>query len=72
MDRIELIIECAKCNLTRKKPYLWLQEKHLPCPRCGNELVVTNSHIAIVEMKLREALKEMDNIYGTSTVTLRL
>ena len=72
MDKIEIIVECSNCRLTRKKPYLWLQEKHLPCPKCGNEFIVNNSHIKIVEMKMAEALKEMDNIFGTSTITLKL
>lgn len=72
MDRIEILIECSNCRLTRKKSYLWLREKHLPCLKCGNEFVVNNSHIELVEMKMQEALKEMDTIFGTRTITLKL
>ena len=72
LNKIELIVECANCSLMRKKSYLWLREKHLPCPRCGNAFEVNNAHIAIVDMRMREALQAMDNVYGTTTITLKV
>ena len=72
MEKIELLVECSICRTKRKKPYLWLREKHLPCPNCGNEFVISNSHIATVEMKMQDALKEMDDIFGTKVITLTL
>ena len=72
MDRIELLVECSNCRLTRRKPYLWLREKHLPCPKCGYEFAVNKSHIAIVEMKMQDALRDLDSVFGTSTITLKL
>ena len=72
MDKIEIQVVCANCSDTRIKSYDWLKQKHLPCPNCGKEFVVNSSHMATVERKMQDALRDMDKISGTCTVTLKL
>lgn len=72
MDKIEIQVQCGNCSHTRIKSYNWLKQKHLPCPQCGKELVVNSAHITIVEMKMQDALKQINTLYGTCTVTLVL
>ena len=72
MGKIEIQVQCAACGHASIKSYQWLRQKHLPCPECGRDFTVTNSHIAIVENRMQEALKEFDNIYGTRRITLKI
>ena len=71
-DKIELVVECSKCILKRKKPFAWLKEKHLPCPNCGTQFIVNNSHITMTEMKIKDALMDFNNINGTIIINLKL
>lgn len=72
MGKIEIQVQCADCGHTSIKSYRWLKQKHLPCPKCGRDFTVTSAHIATVEMKMQDALKDMDNIYGTRRITLSI
>lgn len=72
MEKFEIYIQCSSCNLRRRKPFLWLKERHLPCPQCGTEFEVNNAHIRIVEMQIQDALKEMDSFEGTRIITLKI
>lgn len=72
MEKFEIFVECSTCNLKRRKPYVWLKEKHLPCPQCGTEFEVTDAHVRFVELQMQDAIKEMDSIHGTRVINLKL
>ena len=72
MGRIEIYITCSSCSLSRQKSYDWLSEKHLPCPGCGNDITINESHIRIIDIQMADALREINSPYAIKTVTLKV